>query len=110
MFTLAVIGPQFSVPENTPLLNSCIDHTEPTQRFISSAIPADLQPELEGNFIPNLNFNLPNQYTPPIKSKLLKKINNSEYIDFDELLSHPPAITTDSFFGLEMDNTTSSLL
>ena len=113
MFTSAAIRPQFSVPENTPLLNSCIDHTEPTQRSISSAIPAALQgggPELEGNFTPNLNFNLHNQYTPPpIKSSLLKKINNSEYIDFDELLPHPPAITTDSFFGLEMDKTTSSL-
>ena len=51
-----------AVPENTPLLHSCIDHTEPTQRSFSSAIPAALQPELEGNFIPNFNFNLPNQY------------------------------------------------
>ena len=111
MFTPAFTGPQLSVPENTPLLHSCIDHTGPTQRSFSSTIPTALQPELEGNFIPNLNFNLPNQYTPPpIKSSLLKKINSYKYIDFDELLPRPPAITTDSFFGLEMNNTTSSLL
>ena len=78
-FTSAVTGSQLSVLENTPLLHSCIDHTGPTQRSFSSAIPAALQPELEGNFIPNLNFNLPNQYTPPHrKSSLLKKINNYE--------------------------------
>ena len=52
-----------------------------------------------------------NPYTlPPIKSSTLSKVQKHEYIDFDELIPPPPSINTDQYFGLELDEFSSSLL
>ena len=102
-------GPLFAVPSNPP--NSCTSNIEPQT---TNQIATDLANTAHlNNFTgtPTLSHSDYNPFTsPPIKASTMKKIGKEEYVDLDDILPAPPAINTDSFFGLEMDTNSSSLL
>ena len=97
-----------SVPVNLNI--PCAPSTDPNR-----TIPADTVNNVMNNmniqgtnllFSPNHNPFTP----PPIKASVIKKIRKEEYVEFDDILPAPPAISTDNFFGLEMDADSSSLI
>lgn len=109
-FPLPIVeSPLFSesVPANSNIPNiPCTLNTEPIRPAVNNANMNILQGT---NLLFTSNHN---PFTPPpIKSSVLKKIGKEEYVEFDEILPAPPAISiTDNFFGLEMDADSSSLI
>ena len=95
--------------DQTMLADIIVGGNKHTPQLMTGPIPAT---NSQGNTLSLFsNPTTTNPYTPPpIKTKLLERMKNLEYIEFDELRSPPPSINTDNFFGLQIDEAHNVLL